>query len=509
MHDRIFDIVIIGGGVNGCGIARDAAGRGLSVLLVEKGDLASGTSSASSKLIHGGLRYLEHYEFSLVRESLREREVLWAVAPHIISPMRFVLPHHGALRPAWMIRIGLFLYDHIGGRKKLDPSHALDLRRDEAGIPLKAEYVKGFEYSDCAVDDSRLVTLNAVDAAALGADIRVETAMETAERVGGIWNITLRDSISGQSEIAKARVLVNAAGPWVAQVAAASDGSGKAASSIRLVKGSHIIVPKMFDHGRAYILQNKDQRVVFAIPYEHDFTLIGTTDVDEPGGPGKVEASREEIEYLCTAINGYFRAAITPDDVVSSFAGIRPLFNSGGGTAQEITRDYMLDLQIPDGNAPLMNIYGGKITTYRELAEEVLGKLSRFFPGMKGKWTREAALPGGGFATDGFDKLVQSFRSQYPFIPRAMARRLCHAYGTLAAEVVSGARTMADLGHCFGAGLYEREVEYLQAREWARCAEDILWRRSKLGLRLSKEETADLEIWLEKSAGNNIRSHSG
>ncbi len=498
MHNKIHDIAIIGGGVNGCGIARDAAGRGLSVLLAERGDIAGATSSASSKLVHGGLRYLEHYEFSLVREALKEREVLWKIAPHIIRPLRFILPHHSALRPAWLIRLGLFIYDHLGGRKKLPASHMVDLRRDITGKPLKKKFARGFEYSDCAVDDARLVVLNAVDAAAMGAQIRVRCKMLKAERADGVWNITLQDTMSMREEIVRARVLVNAAGPWVGQVSAASEGVAAAGSSIRLVKGSHIVVPKMFDHGRAYILQNRDERIVFAIPFEHDFTLIGTTDVDMPGGPGEVEASAEEIEYLCNAVNEYFDHRITPNDVLWSFAGIRPLYNDGSGAAQETTRDHVLELQAEAGAPPLLSIYGGKITAYREVSEEVMAKLAGYFTNAGPEWTGDKSLPGGDFDMEGFEGLVDRFCHEYSFLPQAMARRLCHAYGTRAGMAVSGAQSLSDLGRCFGADLYEREVQYLRANEWALSVEDILWRRSKLGLRLSSEETENLAKWLDK-----------
>jgi glycerol-3-phosphate dehydrogenase len=501
LPETIYDMAIIGGGVNGCGIARDAAGRGLKVLLAEKDDLASGTSSASSKLIHGGLRYLEHYEFSLVRESLKERETLWALAPHIIRPMRFVLPCHRAMRPAWLIRLGLFLYDHLGGRKRLRASHMLDLRKDAAGKPLKAEYIKGFEYSDCAVDDARLVVLNAIDAALRGADIRVASKITKARREAGLWRITLHEAGAARHEDLKARILVNAAGPWVGEMAAKSSASGRAASSLRLVKGSHIVVPKMFDHERAYILQNEDQRIVFVIPYTRDFTLIGTTDVDILDGPGKVEASEGEIRYLCKVVNSYFASPLTPDDVVWSFAGIRPLFDDGGDSAQETTRDYVLELQGGGADAPLMNIYGGKITTYRQLAEDVLDKLAQFFPGLEGNWTRGSSLPGGDFGVEGFEDLLHEFKTDYPFLPGALARRLCHAYGTRVRLVLAGAKSLHELGHHFGAGLYEAEVNYLQTHEWARRTGDIIWRRSKLGLYLSAGEVEELTRWLEKHPG--------
>ena len=511
MPESMYDIAIIGGGVNGCGIARDAAGRGLRVLLAEKDDLASGTSSASSKLIHGGLRYLEHYEFSLVRESLKEREILWVLAPHIIRPLRFVLPCHRAMRPAWLIRLGLFLYDHLGGRKKLKASRMLDLRKDTAGAPLKAEYVRGFEYSDCAVDDARLVVLNALDAASRGARIKVRTKVTGAVRQGDNWQITLQERGSGQSERIKARVLVNAAGPWVGEMAAKSSGSGTASSSLRLVKGSHIVVPRLHDDSRAYILQNHDGRIIFVIPYAEDFTLIGTTDVDVPGGPGKVEASAEEIEYLCKAVNIYFNKPLSSSQIIWSFAGIRPLYNDGGASAQETTRDYVLDLQGAGRPAPLMNIYGGKITTYRELAEDVMGKLHEYFPELKGNWTANRPLPGGDFDCEGLEDLLRGFSERYPFLPEALARRLCHAYGTRAGLVVDGAGDLAGLGPHFGAGLYAAEVRYLQDHEWAMSTEDILWRRSKLGLYMSPEEVAGLTRWLDQPQSQNpgIRQGNG
>ncbi|HFQ15013.1 MAG TPA: glycerol-3-phosphate dehydrogenase [Rhodobacteraceae bacterium] len=492
-------MVIIGGGINGCGVARDAAGRGLQVLLAEKGDLAGGTSSASTKLIHGGLRYLEYYEFRLVREALSEREVLLAAAPHIIAPMRFILPHHPGLRPAWLIRIGLFLYDHLGGRKVLPPSRQLDLRRDCSGASLKKMFKKGFEYSDCQVDDARLVVLTAIDAHEKGADIRVGTRMMQARREAGLWRIVLQDAETKQTETVSARVLVNAAGPWVGEVAAHSEGAGKARDSVRLVKGSHIVVPRLYDHDRAYIFQNRDKRIVFAIPYEHDFTLIGTTDVDVPGGPGKVEASEEEIDYLCKAVSEYFIIPVTPDDVVWSFAGIRPLFNDGGESAQETTRDYVLDLQTGkpgSEEAPLLNIYGGKITSYRELAEEIMGRLKRFFPDLGPDWTHDAALPGGDIKSGNIDDLVAAFRHEHPHLPAGLARRLCHAYGTRVSMIADGVDTLADMGRHFGADLYEREVVYLLEHEWARSAGDIVWRRSKLGLRLKTREIEELSDWL-------------
>ena len=495
MNTKIFDIAIVGGGINGCGIARDAAGRGLSVLLAEQNDLASGTSSASTKLIHGGLRYLEHYEFGLVRESLREREVLWAMAPHIVHAMRFVLPHHVGLRPAWLIRLGLFLYDHLGGRKRLPACQSLDLRRDLAGAPLKSAFTRGFEYSDCWVDDARLVVLNAVDAARRGADIRVRTQVESAKPEESTWRIALVNVVSGQREEVSARVLVNAAGPWVADVISRT-GPGPAAGKVRLVKGSHIVVPRLFDHDRAYILQNADQRVVFAIPYENDFTLIGTTDVDVPATSTPPAATAEEVAYLCGVVSAYFSKPVSPDDVVWSFAGIRPLYDEGGESAQEVTRDYVLDLRDGQGTPAMLNVFGGKITTYRRLAEEVLARLESQFPVMPDAWTRTAPLPGGGFPIEDFDGLVTRLGGNRPGIDQSLIRRLARAYGTLAEDILGVATEQSQLGTHFGADLYEREVAYLLQYEWARTAEDILWRRSKLGLRITSTEAEALDLWL-------------
>lgn len=498
MNAPLYDIAIIGGGVNGCGIARDAAGRGLSVLLAEKEDLASGTSSASTKLIHGGLRYLEHYEFRLVRESLSEREVLLSMAPHIIWPLRFVLPHHRALRPAFLIRLGLFLYDHLGGRKLLPASRALDLRSDPAGAPLKPEFTKGFEYSDCWVEDSRLVVLNAADAAQRGTDIRVRTEVTAAERKDDRWRIELTDRRSGKTSTAEARTLINAAGPWVADVISRALRLNSKLG-VRLVQGSHIVVPKLFDHNRAYILQNADRRIVFAIPYERDFTLIGTTDVDYKEDPAEVAISGDETAYLCRVIGDYFETSISPDDVVWSYSGVRPLFDEGGTSAQETTRDFVLDRSGEAGEAPLLNIFGGKITTYRHLAEQALKKLADCFPEAGPAWTAGAPLPGGDFPVLGFETLISEISTAHPYLAPELARRLCQAYGTRTWQILDGAESMDDLGIDFGGGLTEREVAYLRDREWAVSAEDILWRRSKLGLRLTREQQARLADWLSEA----------
>lgn len=498
MSDNTYDLVIVGGGINGCGIARDAAGRGLKVLLCEKTDFAAGTSSASTKLIHGGLRYLEHYEFALVRESLSEREVLWQMAPHIIWPLRFVLPHNASLRPAWIIRLGLFLYDHIGGRKLLPACRTLNLRTDEAGAPLQRSLGKAFEYSDCWVDDARMVVLNAMDAADRGADIRVRTECTEAVREDGRWRVTLVNG-SGQAETVHATVLLNAAGPWVADVIERKVG-GNAKASVRLVKGSHIVVPKIFDHDRCYIFQNADRRIIFAIPYQDDFTLIGTTDVELDALPEKVEIDTQEIEYLCRAAGEYFEEPISPDDVVWTYSGIRPLYNDGDGSAQEVTRDYVLDRTGEAGGPVLLNVFGGKITTYRRLAQDALARLSDVFPDAGEPWTRGVNLPGGDFDYDGFDKMVARLVADYPQLPARLLRRLSRAYGTRARQVLGSATDIASLGKHFGDTLYEREVTYLVREEWAGCAEDVLWRRSKLGLRLSAAEAEALQDWFSKLA---------
>jgi glycerol-3-phosphate dehydrogenase len=494
-----YDLVIVGGGVNGCGIARDAAGRGLSVFLAEKGDLASGTSSASTKLIHGGLRYLEYYEFRLVREALIEREVLLRAAPHIISPLRFVLPHHRGLRPAWLIRLGLFLYDHLGGRKILPGTRRVDLSRDPAGEPLKPEFRTGFEYSDCWVDDSRLVVLNAIDAAERGAVIETRTEFVTAERRDGLWVVHLRDGASGRPRQITARALVNAAGPWVAEVMGERIGLPVDAP-VRLVKGSHIVVRQLFRHDRAYIFQQADNRIVFAIPYERDFTLIGTTDLDYEGDPGAVRITEAERAYLLRAASDYFRQPVQDSDVVRTYSGVRPLFDDGAGDAQSATRDYVLKVEGGANEAPLLNIFGGKITTYRRLAEAALAKLLPLIGKDAPGWTADAALPGGDFPVDGLAAQVERLRAACPSCTPAQAERLVRAYGTRARRIVEGVRGEADWGRRFGADLTQREVRYLMQEEWASTADDVLWRRSKLGLRLSAAEAADLDGWMREAA---------
>ncbi len=493
----IHDLVVIGGGVNGCGIARDAAGRGLKVLLAEQGDLAEGTSSASTKLIHGGLRYLEHYEFRLVREALIEREVLLRAAPHIIWPLRFVLPHHRGLRPWPLIRLGLFLYDHLGGRTILPPTRSVDLTTDVTGEPLRPEFTRGYEYSDCWVEDARLVVLNARDAANRGADIRTRTKCKSARRSGGMWDVTLGSQ--GREETIRARALVNAAGPWVSEVLGHVIGNN-APDRIRLVKGSHIVVDRLYDHDRCYIFQNADGRICFAIPYEQNFTLIGTTDEDYAGPPDKPQISESEIDYLLSAVSEYFRQPLTRQQVRWSYSGIRPLFDDGASTAQEATRNYVLKLDAADGAAPLLSVFGGKITTFRTLAEAVMEKFGSYFPKVGKSWTASAALPGGDFAHDQVSAHVADLQRKYAFLGLRSANRLFRAYGTLADKMLDGARFAKDLGQSFGP-LSEREIDYLKSREWAITADDILWRRSKLGLHLSPTEQSAFRAYMARDAG--------
>jgi glycerol-3-phosphate dehydrogenase len=493
-----YDIAVIGGGINGVGIARDAVGRGLKTVLFERDDLASGTSSASTKLIHGGLRYLEHYDFALVRKALAEREVMLAIAPHLVSQLHFVLPHVSSMRPLWMVRLGLFLYDHIGGRKRLPESRALALSGDVAGSALQDKYKNGFEYADCRGDDARLVVANAVDAKSLGADIYVRTQVQGLRQNGGLWHIEARNE-NGQSLTVTARAVVNATGPWADRFV--EDNIGKASPrQLRLIKGSHIIVPRLYAHDRAYLFQNDDERIVFAIPYEEDFTLIGTTDVDYAGDPAEVVISEPEISYLCDAVNQYFKTPVKPEDVVWSYAGVRPLIDESNAPAASASRGYELVLEAPENAAPLLHVFGGKLTTYRLLAEEVMAKLGEFFPSMGGAWTGSAPLPGGGFASEEFDRLVQDLSARYDFLAPRDHRRLARAYGLDAFAMLGKAKSVSDLGHGFGHGLYERELRWMMEREWARMSDDVLWRRSKLGLRFDEAQRKELSRWLETQA---------
>ena len=494
---QAFDLAVIGGGVNGCGIARDAAGRGASVVLFEQDDLGGGTSSRSTKLIHGGLRYLEHYEFRLVQDALKERDVLWRLAPHIVAPARFVLPHHRGMRPRWLLRLGLFLYDRIGGRRQLPATRTLDLTRDVAGEALKDGYRHAFEYSDCRVDDARLVVLNARDAAERGAMIRPRTRVTNASRLDDHWRLDVQDR-AGHQETITARVLINAAGPWVGAVATEVI-HANASAPVRLVQGSHIVVPRLFVHEKCYLFQHSDGRIVFALPFEQDFTLIGTTDLDYRGDPAAVTASADEIAYLCAVVSEYFRSPVRPADVVWSYSGVRPLQDDGSSKAQEASRDYTLTLDA--ARAPVLTVLGGKITTYRVLAELAVNELKDHLPAAREpSWTGRVPLPGGDFPHDGVAGLIDATLRAHPYLSRDLARRLVHAYGTHVAKLLGGVHALSDLGTVFGADLTEREVDYLMREEWAQSAEDVLWRRSKLGLRFSAAQVAALESYMQGNA---------
>ncbi|MBA3324417.1 MAG: glycerol-3-phosphate dehydrogenase [Rhodobacteraceae bacterium] len=492
---RTIDLLVIGGGINGAGIARDAAGRGLSVILCEKDDLAEGCSSRSGKLVHGGLRYLEYYEFRLVREALIEREVLLNSASHIIWPMRFVLPHSPDDRPAWLVRLGLVLYDHLGGRKKLPGARALDLRRDPEGAPILDKYTRGFEYSDCWVDDARLVVLNALGAAEKGAEVLTRTPCVSARRESGAWTAQLRDERTGQVRTVRARAIVNAAGPWVNDFIGRVAGSNSA-RNVRLVKGSHIIVPKFWEGRHAYLVQNHDKRVIFINPYEGDLALIGTTDVAYEGRPEDVQADETEIEYLIAAVNRYFKEKLRREDVITSFSGVRPLFDDGKGNPSAVTRDYVFDLD-ETGGAPLLNIFGGKITTFRELAERGMHRLKTVFPDMGGDWTATATLPGGEIRNADFVQFAEDLRAAYPWMPRGLLHHYARSYGARTDRIVGAATSVEGLGRRFGAHLYEAEVRYLVATEWAQTAEDVLHRRTKQELHMTADERAAFAAWFD------------
>jgi len=495
--DATVDLLIVGGGINGAGIARDAAGRGLSVLLVEQDDLAGHTSSASTKLIHGGLRYLEYGEFRLVREALIERERLLNMAPHIIWPLSFVLPQNQSPRPAWMVRLGLFLYDHLGGREKLPGTRTIILERSPLGEGLSPRTGKAFVYSDCWVEDSRLVVLNAMDAATRGATIATRTRLIAAHRAGGGWTATIVRA-DGATEVVRARALVNAAGPWVADVIGRVAGA-RADRGVRLVKGSHIVVPRLYEGDHAFMLQNADRRIVFAIPYEGKFTLVGTTDEPWREAPAKADIGAEETRYLLDTIAQYFARPVTEAEIAWSYAGIRPLYDDKSASASAVTRDYVLDLDTgADGAdaAPMLSIFGGKITTYRKLAEHAMAELARFFPAAGDAWTAGAALPGGDIEDADFERFVLALREARPGLPAPLLRRLARAYGTRIAAVLGSAQQVEDLGSDLGGGLYSAEVDYLVTAEWARTAEDILYRRSKLGLHVPPGTTERLDAYL-------------
>jgi len=489
------DLLVVGGGINGCGIARDAAGRGLNVLLCEQHDLAGHTSSASTKLIHGGLRYLEYYEFGLVRKSLQERELLLAAAPHIMWPMRFILPHDSHLRPAWLIRLGLLLYDHLARRNRLAASRGVDLRAHPAGAALDPRFRRGFEYSDGWVDDARLVILNALDARERGARVLTRTRCESIRREAGEWRATLRAADDTPHEI-RARIVVNATGPWASRFLR-NRSPVSSDNGVRLVQGSHIVVPALFDHDYAYIFQGADRRIIFAIPYEHDYTLIGTTDVDhaeDPNVPARI--GEEEVAYLCEMTNRYFRARITRTDVLWSYSGVRPLLNDRSPDAPSVTRDYMLELDT--AGAPILSIFGGKLTTYRRLAEQVVDRLAPLLGVGRRAWTAGVPLPGGDLPGESFGTFLDNAAQRWPWLPVALRERLAHAYGTRMERLLDGARGIADLGTEVLPELYQREIGYLQREEWAVTAEDILWRRSKLGLRQAPGAAERLDEWLAR-----------
>ncbi|MBK1695757.1 glycerol-3-phosphate dehydrogenase [Rhodovibrio salinarum] len=494
------DLLVIGGGVNGAGVARDAAGRGLRVLLCEKGDLAEGTSSRSGKYIHGGLRYLEYYEFRLVREALIEREVLLAAAPHIVWPIPLVLPHSPEQRPRWLIRLGLFLYDHLGGRKKLPATRALDLRTAPEGKPLRAQFTKGFEYADCWVDDARLVILNAVDAARHGAEVVTRTACTSARREEGGWRAELRDETSGATREVRARAIVNTAGPWVEKVLTSVAGINTS-YRVRLVKGSHIVTKRWWEGDHGYVLQNTDRRIIFVNPYQDDLALIGTTDIPFDGQPEDVAIDADEISYLLGILNRYFEVELTPADVLSSFSGVRPLFDDGTENASAVTRDYSFELDGGHGaRAPILSAFGGKITTYRKLSEHALDRLAHVFPEMGDAWTERAPLPGGEMADADFDSWFAGFKQRHPWLPHDLALHYARLYGSDAEQLLSGAGSTEELGQHFGHLFYEREARWLVEREWARTPDDILDRRTKHGLFLSENERARFADWLDRRA---------
>ncbi|MEE9434854.1 MAG: glycerol-3-phosphate dehydrogenase [Sphingorhabdus sp.] len=493
----MLDLLVIGGGINGVGVARDAAGRGLKVLLCEKDDLGSHTSSSSSKLIHGGLRYLEHYEFRLVRESLAERETLLKAAPHIIWPVRIVLPVEPGMRPSWLLRLGLLIYDNLAKRAILPGTKTLDLRKAQQGAPLKSHLKKGFEYSDCWADDARLVALNAVDAAARGADIRTRTECTALERHVSHWSATLRNR-DGAEETVQAKMLVNAAGPWVERILG-KFGRVDSSAGVRLVKGSHIVTKRLYEGSHSYIFQSPDGRIIFAMPYEGEFTLIGTTDIPMETPEQKVEISETEVDYLCDAVNEYFERPISREDIIWSYAGVRPLFDDKAESASVVTRDYVFDLDGGNGAfAPVLSIFGGKLTTYRKLGEHAMEKLRPFFPDMRESWTRAAQLPGGDFAYDGANRLREKYEAAYPWLDPSIVARMTRSYGTLIEKILGDASSAKDLGKHYGAGLYRAEIDYLCAHEFAQTDEDILWRRSKLALHMTPKQRSAVAAAINK-----------
>ncbi|MEO7773301.1 MAG: glycerol-3-phosphate dehydrogenase [Steroidobacteraceae bacterium] len=497
-----YDLLIVGGGINGAGIARDAAGRGFSVALIEQDDLASHTSSASTKLIHGGLRYLEHGEFRLVRESLSERERLLAIAPHLISPMRFLLPHVEGLRPRWQIRMGLWLYDHAGGREKLPASCAVRIAGSPWSSGLQPQLDRGFLYSDCWVDDARLVVLNALDARERGAAIHTRLKVLEAKPERGQWTLHCANTDTRQPVQLQGRMLINASGAWVTRLLSGIAGL-RANRRLRLIKGSHIIVPRLYEGEHALLLQNIDQRVVFAIPYEQRYTLVGTTDIPFDADPAQVHISPEETQYLCDAANRFFVRQLAPKDVFHSYSGVRALFDDAASDPSAVTRDYELELDRSADGAPVLSVFGGKITTYRKLAEAALEQVLETFelPADPSRvpWTAELALPGGDVPRGDFDLFFVHSRARWPWLPDATLRRLARLYGTRMSLVLGSAKDVNDLGVDFGAGLARAEVDYLVTREWARSSDDILWRRTKLGLQFSTAQVHALRTYLNRA----------
>ncbi len=493
MKEQVYDLLVIGGGINGVGVALDAQGRGLKTALVEMKDLAWATSSASSKLIHGGLRYLEHYEFRLVREALSEREVVFRKAPHIVKPLRFILPHRSHLRPSWMIRSGLFLYDVLGKRDLLPGSKFVKFAAGES--PLKAEIKKGYEYSDCWVDDARLVVLNAMQCRDLGGDIFTQTKCISAKQADGLWHIQVRNELTGEERTLKAKGLVNAAGPWV-KTLLNEELARTSPRGIRLIKGSHIVVPRIHDQEQAYILQNEDGRIVFVIPYLDRFSIVGTTDVEHKGPPETVKISPEETDYLCKIVNSHFERQITPDDVIWTYSGVRPLCDDESDSPQAVTRDYTIELET-EGSLPLLSVFGGKLTTYRKLSEVVLDKLKPFYPAMGASWTAASMLPGGNIGTN-IQTYIRKLSGYYPFFSAETIKRLATTYGTKAEFFLGSAEKLSDLGTDFGAELTQKEIEYLLENEFAHTVEDVLWRRTKMGLFLNKEQQEAVGQYIEQ-----------
>ncbi|MEL7282357.1 MAG: glycerol-3-phosphate dehydrogenase [Pseudomonadota bacterium] len=524
--EDIADLFVIGGGINGTGIARDAVGRGLSVTLAEMNDLASATSSSSTKLFHGGLRYLEFFEFDLVKKALIEREVLLEAMPHISWPMRFVLPYHKDMRfeggtptskllttvmpwmkgrrPAWLIRLGLFLYDSLGKRKFLPGTSTIDLRTGPEGAPLQDKFLKAYEYSDCWVEDSRLVVLNARDAEERGASILTRTKVQSAARDGDLWRITTIDEETGTATDHLARALVNAGGPWVDRIISET-ARINSSEGIRLVRGSHIVTRQLYPHDKCYFFQGEDGRIIFAIPYEGEFTLIGTTDAEHTDDPSTAECTPQERDYLLQFASKYFKTPVTGDDIVWTYSGVRPLYDDGAKSATAATRDYVLSLDT-GGPAPLLNIFGGKITTYRKLAEQSFAKLAPYFPAATADWTARVPLPGGDFPVNGVEALIAELKTTHPYLSAKWAKRLVRAYGTDAFKILEGAGSIEDLGSLFGADLTAREVSWLMEHEYARRAADVVWRRSKLGLRMSQAEIEDLDNWMLNTRTNNLKS---